>query len=194
VRLRRLQSELGDVLHVDTRSFLLRPHPEPGRTLEAFRAYTRSWLRPAADPDGGTFRPWATDAGPPSHSVPPHLVAKAAKTLGDDAFARIDERLLHAYFAENRDITDAATLRAVWREAGLPDAEFARAADPALLEQTFAEHEEALAHGVTGVPAVRIEGRPGLVVGAQPLDVYRSWIRRIVTPTSASPRGHGPSA
>lgn len=30
--------------------------PDPSRTLAAFREYTRSWLRPAADPDGGTFR------------------------------------------------------------------------------------------------------------------------------------------
>jgi predicted DsbA family dithiol-disulfide isomerase len=178
VRLRRLKEEFGDAIQIETRSFLLRPHPEPGRTLERFRAYTRSWLRPAADPDGGTFRVWSTDAGPPSHSVPPHLVAKAAATLGADAFARIDERLLHAYFAENRDITDADTLRVIWMEAGLPETEFARVQDPALLERTIAEHNEAIEHGVTGVPAVRMEGRDGLVVGAQSLDVYRHWARR----------------
>ena len=180
MRLRRIEAEFGDEVRVESRSFLLRPYPEPGRTLEQFRAYTRSWLRPAADPDGGTFRVWATDAGPPSHSIPPHLVAKAAATLGADAFASIDERLLHAYFAENRDITDWATLRAIWREAGLPEGEFARAADPALLERTVAEHSEALEHGVTGVPAVRIEGRDGLVVGAQPIEVYRHWLGRVL--------------
>lgn len=194
MRLRRLKAEFGDALHVETRSFLLRPYPTPGRTLEAFRAYTRSWLRPAADPDGGTFRVWSTDAGPPSHSVPPQLVAKAAKSLGDDAFARIDEHLFHAYFAENRDITDGGTLRAIWREAGLADAEFPRAADPALLEQTFAEHAEALRHDVTGVPAVRMDGRDGLVVGAQSIEVYRHWVRRALTPTSASPAGRAPGS
>jgi len=112
--------------------------------------------------------------------VPPHVVAKAAATLGTDAFAKVDERLFHAYFAENRDVTDWTTLRAIWREAGLPEADFARTADPALVERTFAEHSEALEQGVTGVPAVRIEGRAGLVVGAQPIETYRHWIGRVL--------------
>jgi len=112
-------------------------------------------------------------------------VAKAARTLGHDAFARIDDRLFHAYFAENRDITTEGTLREIWREAALPEAEFARAADPVLLERTFAEHNEALEYGVTGVPAVRMEGRDGLVIGAQPVDVYRHSIRRALAPASA---------
>ena len=78
VRLWRLEDEFGDRVSIEWRPFLLRPHPDPGRTLEKFRAYTASWARPAAEPDGGTFRVWATEEGPPSHSVPPHLVAKAA--------------------------------------------------------------------------------------------------------------------
>ena len=185
MRLRRIEDEFGDDVRLATRSFLLRPHPEPGRTLERFREYTRSWLRPASDPDAPPFRVWATDAGPPSHSVPPHLVAKAAATLGDEAFRRIDGALFRAYFGENRDITDEATLRALWAEVGLPDDAFARAADPALAERVFAEHDEALAYGVTGVPAVRMEGRAGLVVGAQPYETFRSWVRRALADARA---------
>ena len=178
--LRRIEDEFGDDVSIATRSFLLRPRPEPGRTLERFREYTRSWLRPASVPDAPPFRVWSTDEGPPSHSIPPHLVAKAALTLGDDAFRRVDEALMRAYFTENRDITDEATLRAIWREAGLPDGEFTRAADPALLDRVVAEHNEAIEYGVTGVPAVRMEGRDGLVVGAQPYEAYRTWIRRVL--------------
>lgn len=182
MRLRRIKAELGDDLRIETRSFLLRPSPAR-RSLDDFRAYTRSWLRPAADPDAPTFRVWEGDAGPPTHSVPPHLVAKAAFTLGDEAFERVDARLMQAYFGESRDITDPATLRAVWRESGLPEAEFVRSADPVLLRETFAQHDEALEHGVTGVPAMRIEGREGLVVGAQPLATYRRWIERALRDT-----------
>jgi predicted DsbA family dithiol-disulfide isomerase len=176
VRLRRVAEELAGAVRVEWRSFLLRPEPDPQATLEQFRAYTRSWLRPAADPDGGTFRVWATDAGPPSHSIPPHLVAKAAATLGDDAFHLIHERLLHAYFAQNRDITNAGTLEAVWREAGLPPEAFARAAHPALLRATVAEHADALERGITGVPAVMLEGNDAFILGAQPLETYRRWL------------------
>jgi predicted DsbA family dithiol-disulfide isomerase len=173
-----VEEEFAGLVRVDWRSFLLRPRPTPGRSLEKFREYTQSWLRPAADPDGGTFRVWQTDAGPPSHSVPPHLVAKAAATLGESEFRRIHDKLLHAYFAENRDITDAATLRAIWQEADLPAAEFARSENPELVRTVLQQHNEAIEWGVTGVPAVRMEGREGVVIGAQPVDVYRRWIRR----------------
>ena len=178
VRIRRLEEEFGDQLEVTYRSFLLRPEPDPRRTLEQFRRYTESWLRPAADADAGTFRVWASDAGPPSHSVPPHLVAKAAATLGRDAFRTMHERLLHAYFAESRDITDAATLQAIWAEAGLPPAEFARSADPMLRHAVLAEHAAALEAGVTGVPAVQMEGRDTALVGAHPIETWRRWIAR----------------
>ena len=65
---------------------MLRPYTDPRRTLEQFRTYTRSWARPAAEPDAPAFRQWEGDAGPPSHSMPPHLVGKAAATFGRDAF------------------------------------------------------------------------------------------------------------
>lgn len=180
MRLRRLEDEFGGALVVSWRSFLLRPQPDPRRTLEKFRAYTQSWLRAAADPDGGTFSVWRTDAGPPSHSVPPHLVAKAAARLGAAPFARLHDALLRAYFTDNRDITDAATLRAIWGECGLPPARFDDSADPALLRQVMAEHNEAVELGVTGVPAVRVDGTDLMVVGAQPLETYRRWVRRLM--------------
>ncbi|HVP30574.1 MAG TPA: DsbA family protein [Myxococcota bacterium] len=180
VRLRAVKREFGDRLTIAWRSYLLRPRPAARPDLGAFRAYTESWLRPAGEPDSGRFRPWATDTGPPSHSIPPHLVAKAAATLGDDAFERVHDRLLEAYFAENRDISDDDTLREVWREADLPADEFARREDPALLARTLGEHDDAIALGVTGVPTVVVRGRDALVMGAQPVAVYRRWIERLL--------------
>ncbi len=178
MRLRRLKDEFGDMLRIEWRSFLLRAEPMQGVDLESFRAYTQTWMRPAADPDGGTFRVWEGNAGPPSHSVPPHRVAKAAAALGEEAFEAIHERLLHAYFAENRDITDSATLFAIWHEAGLPEEAFTRREDPALLQGILRDHEEAVELGVSGVPALRLGKNPVPVVGAHPLEVYRRWVRR----------------
>jgi predicted DsbA family dithiol-disulfide isomerase len=105
-------------------------------------------------------------------------VAKAAATFGRAAFDDMHERLLHAYFAENRDITDADTLAAVWTEAGLPPAELARAGDPALLDMTIDEHNDAVRRGLTGVPAVLLAGTDVPITGALPLDAYRRWVRR----------------
>jgi predicted DsbA family dithiol-disulfide isomerase len=194
VRLWRLEDELGERLAIEWRSFLLRPHPSGGpaafpaeheaprrvsaEALARFRAYTESWRRPAAEPDAGRFQAWQGETPPPSHSVPPHVAAKAAASLGPEAFRALHRRLLEAYFTESRDVSDRATLRALWDEAGLPPAGFARCDDPALLAATLREHEQAALAGVAGVPAARMEGNDAIIVGANPTDLYRRWIQR----------------
>jgi len=179
VRLRRIREEFAPAVRLEWRSFLLRPRAAPGRDLEKFRSYTESWLRPAAEPDAGSFQPWRSAAGPPTHSVPPHLVAKAAALLGEASFERVHEKLLHAYFAESRDITDPATLRVLWQEAGLAPEQFGRVDDPEILRDVLSQHDAAVERGVAGVPTVVLEGNGALVIGAQPLEVYRRWIRRV---------------
>jgi len=182
VRLETLQQELGDALEIEWRAYLLRPAPRPAgqgpEELERFVRYTQSWLRPAAEPHAGTFRVWESSAGPPSHSVPAHLVAKAAERLGRASFDALHGRLLRAYFADSRDVSERATLEAVWREAGLPPEAFQAVDDPALLRQVLAEHDDALEQGVTGVPAARLEGQDALLLGALPLETYRRWLQR----------------
>jgi len=178
-RLERLQEELGPALELEWRSFLLRPRPAGERDLHKFVRYTQSWLRPAAEPDAPIFRVWETSEGPPTHSVPPHLVAKAAERLGPDAFRAMHRRLLRAYFEENRDISRPDTLAELWEDAGLPAEGLAEVSDPALLQATASQHQEALESGITGVPAVRVEGQAAFVMGAQPLPVYRRWVERL---------------
>jgi len=178
VRLQRLPDEFEGRVRVEWRSYLLRPNAAPGRDLERFRAYTRSWERPAGEDDSGSFQVWQGDEGPPTHSVPAHQVAKAAARLGEEAFRRIHERLLRAYFCENRDISDPLTLRSLWGEVGLDEARFAEWEDPALLERILDEHAQAVDGGATGVPAVRLQGNDAIIVGAHPMELYRRWVRR----------------
>jgi predicted DsbA family dithiol-disulfide isomerase len=183
-RLGLLERELGGALELRWKSYLLRPLPEPGRDLEKFRRYTQSWLRALAEePDAG-FVTWSSDEGPPTHSVPAQLVAKAAAELGTEAFAKIHGALLDAYFVKSRDISQPATLAALWREADLPYDALARASDPELLRRVLAEHDEATDLGVTGVPAVRMAGSDVAITGAQPTESYRRWIRKQLTPVS----------
>ena len=179
MRLRRIEEEFGEAVQVEWRSYLLRPSPAGRRgDLERFRAYTQSWLRPAAEEDSGVFQPWQTDVGPPTHSVPPHQVAKAAAELGEAAFRRIHERLLRAYFAENQDITAAETLERLWLEVGLPQEAFARREDPALLQRILDEHRKVLDGGANGVPATCVQGNDIIIVGAFPVEFYQRWVNR----------------
>lgn len=175
-RIRRVEEEFGDAVCVEWRAFLLRPSPEPGRTLARFRDYTRSWLRPAAEPDAPPFRVWASDEGPPSHSVPAHLVAKAAAALGPATFRAVHDRLLRAYFGESRDISDRATLRALWDGLGLAPSAFAVADTAETLAAVLDEHRDAVGRGVTGVPSVMMIGNDVPMLGAMPFETYRRWI------------------
>ena len=178
VRVHRLVQEFAPDVRVEWRSYLLRPNPAGRQDSERFRAYTRSWRHPAAEPDAGSFREWTGDARPPSHSVPAHRVAKAAAALSEAAFRRMHDRLLTAYFAENRDISDDATLRMLWRDLDLPESGFERREDPAILEQILDEHAAGLEAGATGIPAVQLVGNDAIIVGAQPLELYRRWVTR----------------
>jgi len=175
-----VEAELAGALSLEWRSYLLRPHPRPHspEALEAFRAYTQGWRRVAEDEPRAPFQPWQGDAGPPTHSLPAHLVAKAAAALGEEPGRRMRERLFRAYFAESRDISDDGVLRALWRELGLDESGLARAADPALAQHVLAEHEEAQSLGATGVPAVRLADQDFVLVGAQPEAVYLRWFRK----------------
>jgi predicted DsbA family dithiol-disulfide isomerase len=112
-------------------------------------------------------------------------VSKAAQQLGRDAFERIHERLMRAYFQESRDISRSDVLLEMWLDAGLPEEEFARADDPALLQAVIDDHNEALGLGATGVPAARLDGNPAVIVGAHPVDLYRTWIERTLTRQAA---------
>lgn len=182
-RLHQLQEEFGAGLELEWRSFLLRPQPEPGRDLEKFMRYTQSWMRPASEPDAPSFRVWESREGPPTHSMPAHLVAKAAARVSEQAFGRMHDRLLRAYFEESRDISRLPVLRELWDELELPPEGLAILADPeqerALVREVAEQHQEALEVSITGVPAVRVDGHEAFVTGAQPVETYRRWIGRL---------------
>ncbi|MGH0034826.1 MAG: DsbA family oxidoreductase [Myxococcota bacterium] len=179
-RLRRLEAEYAGRIELLWRSYLLRPDPAP-RTPERrakFTAYTRGWARVGAEDDAAEFRTWSSDEGPPTHSVPAHLVAKAALGLGAEAFQRMHDRLLRAYFFESRDISDARVLEELWGDAGLAPERFGESRSPELLERVLHEYRGAFEVGVTGVPAVQLEGNDAVIVGAHPEGLYRTWIER----------------
>jgi len=178
VRLRDLAERYRGEVEYEYRSYLLRPHFKESRNLEKFRAYTQSWSRPAGDADAGTFQIWQSDEGPPTHSIPAHLAAKAAASVSHEAFEAMHDRLLRAYFSENQDISREWVLEGLWQELELPADLFDLARGDRFLPQVLSEHNEALEVGATGVPAVRLEGNPAIIVGAHPKDLYERWITK----------------
>jgi len=108
------------------------------------------------------------------------VVSKAARALGDTAFRAIHDRLLDAYFWQNRDITSPGVLRAIWKEADLPVEGFPDADSKEILDVILAEHQEAIDVNVGGVPAVRRADQEVCVMGAQPIEVYRRWVQRLL--------------
>ena len=195
VRLLKLEAEYAGAVELDWRSYLLRPEPRTrsnaAAALEKFRHYTESWMRPASEAESGDFQVWSSDEGPPSHSIPAHRVSKAASRVGPEAFTAMHERLMKAYFAENRDISCMENLRALWDEIGLPGDGFEVAGESELLDEILADHREAQEFGATGVPAVRLDGNPAVIVGAHPMDLYRRWVDRSLERVAAGEPGVG---
>lgn len=182
MRLDQLQRWAGDRLTVTWRSFLLRPTPEQ-RSIDKFTEYTRSWARPESMEPGITFRQWSGEHQPPSHSLPSSVAGKLAESYGDEVFHTFHFALLEAYFSDNRTVSDLDVLVDIARASGIDGDEFGRRfvdEQSQLAEAVIDDHNEAVEHGITGVPGVMInDGFP--VTGAQDLDFYQ----RVVSQLSA---------
>jgi predicted DsbA family dithiol-disulfide isomerase len=175
VRLEHIVEEFQEAVEVTWRSFLLRPTPAP-RSLERFRAYTETWLRPASQAGGGRFRVWSSDEPPPSHSVPPQVALKAAARQG--GFDRYHRAVMDAYFWDNRNVSAAATLVEIAAGLGLEPATFERdLRDPALEREVLRDYNEAIERGIAAVPTVLVDDE-WQIPGSQDLAFYRRVIER----------------
>ncbi|MFN8643014.1 MAG: hypothetical protein U0802_15685 [Candidatus Binatia bacterium] len=160
----------------------LRPH-RPAPHAEQFRAYTQSWRRAAEDPDGGTFPGLAVRRRAASHSVLPHLRRQGRRRSRRRRLRPGARALLRAYFTDNRDITDAATLRAIWAEAACRPTRPRRRRRPGAPARGRRPAQSGRRAGITGVPAVGVAGSDTAITGAQPLETYRRWMRRLLDAT-----------
>jgi predicted DsbA family dithiol-disulfide isomerase len=190
VVLEKVQQDVRDFaeLRLEWKSYLLRPRVEP-KTLDKFRRYTETWLRPASMPDAGEFRVWATDEEPPSHSIPSAIAVKAAARQeaerarhgGDDQFPSYHRALMRAYFVRNLNVSSRAVMELVALECGLDIKRFDRDLDdPALADLVIAEHNEAVELGISGVPCV-VVGEGFAMPGAQERAVYISVVRKLAS-------------
>lgn len=180
MRLDQLAHEVGDALTLEWRAFLLRPFPKP-RPLDEFTAYTQRWARPAAMEAGATFRTWSGDHEPPSHSTPSAVAGKAVlHEFGAEAFGRFHLALMHAYFAQNRTISDSAVILDVAASVALDAPRLAARIEATVDEletEVIADHRAALGRGIAAVPTVVVDDE-FVLQGALTLDQYRKVVAK----------------
>ena len=112
--------------------------------------------------------------------MPSAVAGKVASTFGPSAFDDYHRALLHAYFAENRTISDRSVLLAVAGEVGLELDLFSERFDSGygqIEHEVLIEHNAAIHGGITAVPSVVVGGRY-LVTGAVDEEQYRRVISR----------------
>ena len=111
----------------------------------------------------------------PRSSLPAQCVAAAVAEHHPEAMDALEDALFRAMFVELRDISAAEVLAGCAGKAAVPDAEAlverALAGDDCK-ERVFAEHEEALAEGVHGIPALVVPGYAP-ITGAVPFEALR---------------------
>ena len=172
---------MGDRISIEWRSFLLRVEPKtPNR--EKFVEYTQSWLRPAEMESRARFTVWASDAPPPSSSLPAQVAAKTMEVHDPDSVFAYHRSLLGAYFTDNRDISDLEVLADIAAECDVERAGFVAAFEEhnqAMTRAVIEDHNSAIENGVTAVPTVVINNMMP-VPGAQEVDAYETWIERIL--------------
>ena len=180
MRLDKLKERFGDRIEIEWKAFLLRTGPRDWQH-EDFVQYTQSWMRPKELEPGLDFTIWASDEPQPHSSIEAHVAFKVLEELAPDKAKAYHDRIMAAYFAENRDISNADTLTELAVDVGVDADAFqeaiaARSED--MTKLVFEEYESARAHNVSGIPTVIFE-QQYVVGGAQPFETYEEIVEQI---------------
>jgi predicted DsbA family dithiol-disulfide isomerase len=158
-----------DGIELDFRAYELRP--EPVETLNPRGQYlTNTWAR--------AVYPMAEQMGIPIKLPPVQPRSRlafeglmVAKTAGKDQ--AYNKAIYEAFFQQGRDIGDGNVVVDVGRSVGIaPDVMTAALNDHRYLPDVLADEAEAAQLGITGVPAVIVNGH--MLVGCQSYEELRS--------------------
>lgn len=106
-----------------------------------------------------------------------HRLLHWAGTVGPEAQRALKEALFRAHFTEGRRLTDPEVLADAAAAAGLEREKAVEVlADDLYAAEVRAEEALWLSRGVTGVPAVVVEGK-WLISGGQPAEVFEEALR-----------------
>lgn len=171
---------MGDRITVEWKSFLLRAEPKTD-DHDAFVEYTTSWLRPAEMEAEAHFTVWASAESQPDSSIPAQVAFKTVEAIAPELAKPFHDRLMTAYFTENRNISNSDVLMELAGDVGVDTAaleEAGRSRRDEFTQLVIDEHNSAMSHNVTGIPTVLFENQFP-VPGAQPLAAYVDIVERI---------------
>lgn len=183
MRVDEIEKRFGDRVKVEWKSFMLRTEPKTG-DRDKFVSYTKSWERCAdTEPEAQFTTPWASDANGPTSSLPAQVAWKAAATFGAEAKRSMKEALMHAYFVDNRDISNNDELIDIAVSCGLDRSDFETVLTEqgrSLAQAVVDEHNEAIGNGITAVPTVVLGGLFP-IPGAQEIETYERMVERLIS-------------
>ncbi len=162
---------------IEWHSFELRPKgsrplpPEYRARIEASRPQLK---RRALEQYGLEINPGPFD----TNSRPALVLEKYAETQGKGAAFHV--AAMRAYWEQSKNIGDQEVLREIAEQVGLNTKDFEQILTSEAFEgQVDADVRLAREYGLTGVPALIFDGHY-LVMGAQPYDVLRQVVERVM--------------
>jgi predicted DsbA family dithiol-disulfide isomerase len=173
---REVEREFAQRATFHRRSFLLLPGVDE---RPAYDDYVISHRRAARERAPGLGFAIPTKGQPyPRSSVPAQWLAAHVRDTAPERLEALEDALYRAVFVDLADVADPEVLRRAARTAGLDEGVVDVALrDRALLARLAKEHEEALSHGITGIPALLVPGQEP-IVGAVPASEYREALTR----------------
>lgn len=180
MRLDKLKEHFGDRIEIEWKAFLLRTGPRDWEH-EDFVNYTNSWVHPREAEPELEFTKWASNDPQPHSSIEAQVAFKVVKEFAPDLAKAYHDRILRAYFVENRDISNAALLSELAVEVGVDADAYHEAIvsrSEAMTALVFEEYNSATAQGIHSIPTVVFEDQYP-VPGAQPFETYESIVLQI---------------
>jgi predicted DsbA family dithiol-disulfide isomerase len=114
----------------------------------------------------------------PSNTFDAHRLAKYAKTVGKEK--ELTEKLLYAYFTENKQLAKKDVLVEVAESVGIDSTETLNVLDDKTLFANDVRIDETIAqqYKITGVPFFVVNNKYG-ISGAQPLETFKDALEKV---------------
>lgn len=113
------------------------------------------------------------------------VAGEFARDSGEHTYRTLHERIFDAYYTEDRDIGDRATLRALAEDAGLDPHELDAAWDEGRYEDRLHEIQHLASHlGVVMTPSAFVCDR--MLVGSRPYGVVAQMVRECIARQEAA--------